>query len=71
MYPDSTAGARYLMGLMGEPEINEKKKISTPTTAPDAIRPRPFCPLVCTDVKIIAIKKAVTDISVTKITKSE
>ncbi|MDQ3887805.1 MAG: hypothetical protein M3251_00875 [Thermoproteota archaeon] len=57
MYPDNTAGARYLMGLTAAQDMNEKKKISSPTTVPDAIHPRPFRPLVCTDVKIIAIKK--------------
>lgn len=67
--PDNVADAKNLIGFIAAPEINENRKISNPTIAPDAIHPNPFNPLVCTDVNIIVIKNAVTIISTAKTSK--
>ncbi len=44
--PESTAGASERAGFIEAPEINDKKKMSSPTIPPIAIPLKPFNPFV-------------------------
>jgi hypothetical protein len=44
--PDIKAGANERAGFMDAPEINAKKKMSSPTIPPIAIPPKPLRPFV-------------------------
>jgi len=61
--PESNAGVNERAGFIA-PEINTKKKISSPTIPPIAIPPKPLNPLVYTTMKITAIRRADANTSI-------
>ena len=44
--PETRAGAKERAGFIEAPDMNAKKKISSPTMPPIAIPPKPLSPLV-------------------------
>ncbi len=68
--PDNKAGANERAGFIDAPEMNAKKKMSSPTIPPITNPPKPFSHFVYTAINITAISKAESNISTANISDS-